>query len=502
MNARPRASGWLLVLAAMAVFALHAGYYWHWTEDDAFISFRYARNLAAGQGLVFNPGQRVEGYSNPSWVLLAAAVLRVGGDPERASKIAGLAAGAVAVLLSWLLARRIAPRASGTALFAPWAVALSPVLARNAVNGLESGFFALLLTAGVLLAFAEESAWRRVLLVADLALLSVTRPEGPLFAALILALRVVLGSRPGGVGRRSAAADLVGWLVLYGAYFIWHLSYFGGPFPNTYYAKMTGGLPALANGIRYSVDFARDGGGVLFVAIALAPVALGVAGAPLGLTLVVIAAYVAFVCVSGGDWMADYRFYAHVLPLVAASIAAGIAALLALPRPGRERAVAYVALALVLIATLASMAATEAEVAREVMPAVRAHCSLSQNYERLGRWLRQNTAPEAVIAVSDVGAVAYFSERPILDMFGLIDPHIAHLPGRLHFKADPGYVLARRPDWVVLVSRDDGGAGRSFLRIPDARLFAEPAFQRDYERVAAVPQHWQNEFVLIYRRRS
>ena len=61
------AKAWLLI--AVLIFVLHAVYYWSWTEDDAFISFRYARNLVDGQGLVFNPGEKVEGYSNFGWVL-------------------------------------------------------------------------------------------------------------------------------------------------------------------------------------------------------------------------------------------------------------------------------------------------------------------------------------------------------------------------------------------------------------------------------------------------
>ena len=47
------------------------------TQDDAFISFRYAENLANGQGLVFNPGERVEGYSNPLWTVLFAVIIAI-----------------------------------------------------------------------------------------------------------------------------------------------------------------------------------------------------------------------------------------------------------------------------------------------------------------------------------------------------------------------------------------------------------------------------------------
>ena len=110
-----------LLLGAAGLFVFHARIYWQWTEDDAFISFRYSQNLARGEGLVFNPGERIEGYSNLAWVLLGAAASRAGRDLEHEAKVVGLAAGIVALLLSWLLARRVAPESGlGALLRTPW----------------------------------------------------------------------------------------------------------------------------------------------------------------------------------------------------------------------------------------------------------------------------------------------------------------------------------------------------------------------------------------------
>ena len=67
-----------------------------WLCDDSFISLRYAQNLADGLGLVYNAGERVEGYSSPIWMLGSALAIAVGADPVVASKWAGLlAAGAL-----------------------------------------------------------------------------------------------------------------------------------------------------------------------------------------------------------------------------------------------------------------------------------------------------------------------------------------------------------------------------------------------------------------------
>jgi GTP-binding protein EngB required for normal cell division len=145
----------LLLAAAVAAFVYHARLYWSWTEDDAYISFRYAQNLAHGNGLVFNPGERVEGYSNFSWVLLAAVAIHAGLDPVEVSKVLGLLSAVAALLLSWQLARRLVPRPGLTPVVAAFYLAVSPVLVQHSITGLETTFFALLLIAAVLLAIGR-----------------------------------------------------------------------------------------------------------------------------------------------------------------------------------------------------------------------------------------------------------------------------------------------------------------------------------------------------------
>ncbi len=72
-------------LLTLGALLLHAREY-QFLTDDAYISFRYARNLADGHGLVFNPGfERVEGYTNLLWVLILAAGALAGIAPEAAA---------------------------------------------------------------------------------------------------------------------------------------------------------------------------------------------------------------------------------------------------------------------------------------------------------------------------------------------------------------------------------------------------------------------------------
>src|SRR3972149_11992101 len=83
-------SSYILVALATLVVLGWGILWWQYTIDDAYITFQYARNVAIGNGPVFNTGERVEGYSCPLWVFLLAGIDRLGVDVIRFSKVVGL----------------------------------------------------------------------------------------------------------------------------------------------------------------------------------------------------------------------------------------------------------------------------------------------------------------------------------------------------------------------------------------------------------------------------
>jgi len=92
------------------------------------------------------------------------------------------------------------------------------------------------------------------------------------------------------------------------------------------------------------------------------------------------------------------------------------------------------------------------------------------------------------------------SARPILDMFGLVDAHVARRPGKQHHKADPEYVLQRGPAAVVLI-RDAATPGR-YARIPDMALWRRDEFQDGFRLAAEFPLPSDGEVVEVYLRRD
>lgn len=479
----------------VVLFVLHAAQYWAWVEDDAFITLRYAANLVAGEGLVFNPGQQVEGYSNLAWVLLAAAAQVGGAEPLVVVRLVGILCGAGCLLVAWLLARRLRPEAGSVLLLAPLWLAASPVLARHAVSGLETNAYALCFALGLWLLVGGRQQPRVPLVVLILILLSLLRPEGAAFGVLFLLL-----------GQRFAGRWLVVWClfaVVLVALLAWRWWYFGSLLPNTFHFKMTGHIESFRAGFYYTREFLRDGGGAVLVGFALALLLDRRAAWLARRYLVVIGAQVAVIVAAGGDWMHHYRFLAPLLPILAAALGAGVGLVIAAAGDalGRSRAPALVIMAMLAVA-LSSMYLSEREVWNRVMPSVRSGQYLTQSYTRVGLWLRDHTPPGSVVAISDVGAVGYHSGRPILDMLGLVDHHIARTSGGLHGKHDPDYVLSRRPDYVVLVEMACPGGEVRYWRLSDQALAAAPGFLSGYRLLHSLDMGYQGEIARIYERRD
>lgn len=199
-----------LLVAAYRMWQFHA-----YTIDDAFISFRYAQNLIDGHGLVYNIGERVEGYTNLSWTLLIAGALAAGLDPEMFTTVLGAAFGLGTIVITYRLAEQLLPTGPVPCV-ASWLLATSPALTGHAVFGLETSMFACLVMAGILLFVREEAEpqrrpWSGLVFAAA----GLTRPEAPLFLGLML---LHFGERPwisfdplARVGRRVFGGEAHAW---------------------------------------------------------------------------------------------------------------------------------------------------------------------------------------------------------------------------------------------------------------------------------------------------
>jgi hypothetical protein len=521
-----------LGLALLCALVAFSGALWpSWLTDDAFISFRYAQNLVAGNGLVYNPGERVEGYTNFLWTVLAAGALALGGDIVVATYVAGIVLALALVLGTYAAGRLVL--ATGWALIAALLVATCQSLlvytARG--GGLETGLFTLLALAAsaayiTLLHGPARNASRLAIAAGALfGLATLTRPEGALLLALTLLHSVVAfgqarfyrtahnqGAESGGYPPtppfakglyRSSQNPIEGsgahpstppfatliifpFLALVLPFFVWRLAYYGDPLPNTFYVKTDGGPDTWLLGLAYLAGFARDFGGPLLL---FAPLSLLLGkqhrpGAETATTfvpsrlrdfvvrfltpwpgylLLLCVTYSAYVVSVGGDHFPGHRFLVPLVPWLALLIAAGMAhsyALLARTAPGRQ--IATVALG-VLLVLYSGYALGRSQPYDTVLAGNDESLWL---WAEIGYWLHDNTAPDESAAALGAGAIAYYSDRTVIDLLGLTERHIARVPATPnaavgHEKRDPDYVLnVRRPTYIPRIWDDYfGGAG-------------------------------------------
>ena len=346
----------LLFLPWLVLLAWTAAESWFLT-DDAFVSFRYARNLLEGHGLVFNRGEYVEGYTNFLWTLELAALWGLFGlRPEHAAPwlSAACTAATVAAMLWW--AARL-PHLKQRKLTAWMALGLLCSSATFAVwtsgGGLETRQFTLFVVLAVVcLSLYRRS--RRGLTAASLSLAAaaLTRPEGLLIAACCFAWFAAQRMLDGEADAGRLRLDWPGLLrlglpfaVLIGGHFLFRYAYYGEWLPNTYYAKHV--RPWYEMGFVYLWAAALETGLYLLLPLAWAGMRArwresrdGIYALP----LLLVGLHMAYVARIGGDHFA-YRPLDFYWPLLALPAAAGIVHLASLLAEGARRFAAPLAAA-------------------------------------------------------------------------------------------------------------------------------------------------------------
>jgi arabinofuranosyltransferase len=478
----------------------------HSQVDDAYIFYRYARNWITGQGLVFNVGERVEGFSSPLWLLLIAAGMAAGAEAVALGHWLGVACGVLLLWLTYVYASQgLAPRERWVAALSSMLLYLALPFGMWSVSGLETPLFA----AAVVATLIAESRGRPRLAVLGCAVTALARPEGVLLGMVIFAFLL-----------RNAEQRKRG-LVLLGAYLAslavltaCRFAYYGSLLPNTYYAKVGGAV--LGWGPFYIGRFI-----VQTLLPMLWPIRYGVRERYLQPGLWWTLAVFVFVAAVNGDTFAFSRFFLPALPALCALAVRG--ALLASRAGGRAArfavlsigacavwfAVGVVAGSVVLAAAVVASwlwggsssrraavagfgvlsVASSILAARAVEPpgpsesgarffdlvvasvAVRTRwAELATNRamwrfsDRLAQLaaIRLDARPpeEKLVAAVGIGAFGYYTSARILDIVGLVDPVIARsgpppralqtfaLPG--HQRTNAAYVLARKPDYILI----------------------------------------------------
>lgn len=395
----------------------------------------------------------MEGYTNFLWTLLFVPTELVGLDPGPVNTAYGYLLSAALLGTAWRLGGRDWRPAALVACF--------PGLALEAVQGLETLLYAVL----VALALEARKGWW-----AFAGLAALTRPEGyAVFGVLWLF--------------RRERWPAVGFLAMTLPHIAFRLAYYGDLVPNTFHAKVGGGEGVAGGAVLRGLRYIGDGATSSLPLFAAAALGAGLLirgarargeGAPMPSegpgpwrpALALIAFFLSYILLVGGDFKGTHRF---LIPLLVPMAVLSRALFSRLPPLGR----AAVVLLGVVWATPGwrSMAAFAERFAVDLV-----------DRREAGLRLREVVPHDRWIAVHSAGILPYYAELQTIDMWGLTDAHIARAPAEGlgsglagHERVDYAYVFGRRPSLILperaLISSapialsDPGEFGPTFLQV-------------------------------------
>jgi arabinofuranosyltransferase len=433
---------------------------WGYTVDDAYIVFRYARNLVEGNGAVFNIGERVEGFSSPLWLAVATIAEGLHLPVEQVCKALSLAA---VIVMLWYVARcmRSLSLAARLPLLLLAACAPLPVAV---VCGLETAVNAVIVLFLLLTAYKGEPRRVDVELGGDAAagtglssaalafwgcLALLCRPENGLLVG-VHGLYLWC-ARPDQRRRLYMAATI--WFAVGALLTLARFAYYGAVLPNTAVAKVSMDAAFGGGGQGYCVSWLRQYWWLVLLgvsAFAARPARRMVLNAWL-----LIAAQVAFVFFVGGDWMPQWRFLLPATVLLAVLGCYGLDAMLT----PASRAVRTVPASACVVGAMVLLA-TQCWYFRGV------RWTLDYYQRQLDllaagpvQYIAERAGRDDVVVARDIGVLGYRSRCRILDVVGLTDRHVARSSGYRHRdRIDNDYVFTRNPAYLMLQTGNDRDA--------------------------------------------
>ena len=531
--------------------------------DDAWIHFQFARNLARGDGLSFNPGQPTSGSTAPLWTLLLAGVYLAGGEFPIAGQVLSGACFLAALASTYAMGVQLTGK-RWAGWLAGMVVAANGRMVWAGLSALETCLFAALSLLAIGAHVSDRPAGRYRLRTAALfGLAALTRPEGYLLFALSLA-DFVWGSRHRS-GRQSHRPERAGAgsestrphgsrttkhaprnthhatrfthhvlrityyvlrsillpAVLFAAivlpYLIFSLRTSGHLLPNTYHAKAVVSLlpdrDFLSVAARYLIldnplllPFYVLGVGVLLCPALSGSTTLSLSKEPAPslsrghaslLSLWSVGLPLVYACLHA----VLYQHGRYLIPLIPCNAVVGVVGLLVARRLAARRWTLTPALSLggrggrglaVLVGVL-----VVAGTAWRLPAMARLYAwnvdNVNEMHVALGRWVAEHTPPDAVLALNDIGAIAYVSERPVVDLAGLVTPEVVpllHAPDRDARLAD---LMAERGVQYVVIFPDwfPGLAARTDVLEPVYQVTLERNTIAGGETMVVYRAHWR-----------
>ncbi|HEY2291242.1 MAG TPA: hypothetical protein VGM86_11125 [Thermoanaerobaculia bacterium] len=436
--------------------------------DDSWIHLQFARNLAHGAGLSYNPGEFVTGSTAPLWTALLAVLFPLPGSVLLWTQLLGIVLYLAGIDATWRLSRELGLGEGLSALAAALTLATS-WLVWSALSGMEIPLFILLSLWGMILHLRERAdPDRPPLSPAVLAVAVLARPEGVLLLLLAFLDRLlVFADDPSGAARWRrpsirvlltgaglAACAVAGSFLLYG----WAG---GSVLPTTYAAKGGGEVRHLLPDFRYLSNvlglFFRPQPWATLLAAGGAAALAGRLGTPRDRGLLpalwLFGMPLAYSLLTPGPTKMLGNFGRYYFPLFPVLIVLAVLALEPLTRLRLARPLRIVLGALGAAALLAPTIAVLIQGERFYVQNV---ANVQESDVAVAGWLAGHVPPDAVLAVNDIGAIKYLLPNRIVDLASIATPEIGREVSRAVAAGTPwpdammAAVERRRPDYIVI----------------------------------------------------
>lgn len=411
---------------------------WQWRNfqlDDSLIYLRYVRNFLSGQGLVYNPGELFNGLTSPLHTLTLTLAASALGHPQ----VATLGLSAAGLLAAALLGGRLFATNDFEASLVASLVASSGYF--YTTFGMETTILLALVAATLHLA-RKDSAW-----VFPMVALATTARAEAAFLAIPVGVLYLYRTR-----RLPAVRYLLLAAAIFVAPFAFNWAYYGHVFPGTAAAKFGQGASGYWGGpydflqVGFLLDWAFSGSIVTVIFLGVMS-AIGVAALRKDMIARVSWVYLAllatFYLVAN---MPNYPwYYAPFFYLLCLYAGTGIGRALTMAAQRlRQRRIAWAVVALVVavgsVFSLMNIVDVFAQPRHE-------------DYTRIGKWLNLHTPRNASVAAVEIGALGWYSERPIIDILGLVNDYNAEYVAKRDlyswlYHYQPDYVLCHQPLWT------------------------------------------------------
>jgi len=432
-----------ILLVILAIFVVHAMSL-NFTQDDAFISYRYAQNFTQGKGLVFNAGERVEGYTNFLWIILLSLFAGLGLDMIIISKILGIASGCVTLVLLHQISQLFFPKKDWLfPLFPSLLLTASSAFAYWSISGLETAFFVMMVLVSIYFYFSYPRLW-----IVSCALSTLVRPEGGLIFGILLLHKLLFRKAPLG----ESLSYLVGFVLFLLPFLIFKVFYYGDILPNPFYAKTGVSFEYVKSGVEYFWLFLKHYGlwGVLYLAPIIFYKSLDSRGQLLVLFLYL---YTLYVIIIGGDVLKVHRFFLPILPLLC------LFPVICLQRL-HFKFKSNLRVRMVSIFLLLSLSALFFLLPHKWIRSVRVfEKQLVDRMQPVAEYLKKNYGAGFSVAITTIGSISYYlgTEAHVIDMLGLTDKFISRHPEKIEGiaatwkerKYNSRYLLSLDPDFIL-----------------------------------------------------